>query len=150
MSHTPKRKRGAQPGNNNACKVNRDNKAASTPAAPIPANIDVLLDLEVRVLTRLMTRLEKNIEDTEGQDVSEEQTAQTIRAVHYATAGTLRILRAKQLHAALGQDEMSRRLDQVLTELNEEQDAENARIRLAKDPNRSPLAASPAPFGPLD
>ncbi len=142
MSSKSQRKRGAQPGNRNASKANRDARSTANPKPnpiSIPENIDQLLDLEVRVLSRLMARLERQVQQTEDQDVSEEQTANTIRAVHFATSGTLRILRAKQLNAALGEDEFSRRLNQALAELNEETEAEIDRSKAAQESGGPPF-----------
>ncbi len=121
MSSFHKRKRGAQPGNQNASKANRDAKAASLPAEPIPANIDELLDREIRLLNRLMARLEKQVDaqEAQGQEVSEEETRKTVRVISYASLATLRILRARQL---LPNQEKTLQdyLDEAITELNAE------------------------------
>ncbi len=143
MPESLKRKRGAQPGNKNASKGNRQAKAAFN-VEPMPAEMGDLIDLEVRLLTHLMANLEKRVEEQDRQEepVPVEETRKTIRAVSYASLATLRILKAKQLFQSDTQLTLQDYLDRAIDELNNETQEQQAARIAARD-------ARPSPFPPL-
>ena len=118
------RHRGAQPGNKNASKVNRDAKALANPT-PIPDEISELLDRSVRLLNRLMVKLEQYVDEHE-QDLTEEETRKIIRAVTFASLAAQRILRAKQLQPPQ-EKTFQDYINDALTQLNEEQGVKDFR-----------------------
>ena len=138
-----KRKRGAQPGNKNASKPNREAKAQSLPPTPIPENIDQLLNLEIQFLSEIMADLRATYHET-APEITFEEKLKMARAAAHVTMATLRVLKARQLHAASGQDEFSRALDRALDELNHEHKAKRA------GEARSHPSPSGGLFGSLD
>ncbi len=143
----PKRARGAQMGNRNACKANRQAKALSNsisseniPQTPIPANIEDLLDREVRLLARLMDRLEACL-DQQEQEMTEDDLRKTMRAITYATHATLNILRARQIQPKQ-EKTLHDYLNEALTQLDAENEAEIAQKKPRGSFNPSPLFGS--------
>ncbi len=131
MSSQSKRRRGAQPGNANACQANRDAKRAPLSPTPIPQDIDQLLELEIQFLSELMADLRATYQES-APEMTLEEKMKMARAAAQVTMATLRVLKARQLHTASGQDEFSRALNQALSELDHE--LHEKKVRGAKPP----------------
>ncbi len=136
-----KRKRGAQPGNRNASKVNYAVKAPSS-STPIPEDIDELLKLQIKFLSEITADLRETYQE-ESSEMTPEQKLKIGRSAAYVTMATLRVLKAKQLYKSSGEDDFSRCLNKALSELNEETEAVIARNKSLKR-----LAAPPFPVLP--
>ncbi len=134
----PAHKRGAQPGNRNACKANRLAKAQSDPATttPMPANIAALVDLGIEFLTETMLELQKSCRQ-EFKNMDREEKRQMMKAASYAATAIEKLLRAKMLQQTENQESLSDYINQALDEMNAELEvniAKQKQDRLSSSP----------------
>ncbi len=132
-------KRGAQPGNRNACKANRLAKAQSN-STPMPDNIARLVDLGIEFLTETMLELQKTCREEFAQ-MNKEEKRQMVKTAAYAAAAIEKLRQSKMLQQAEHQESLTDYINKALGELNAELEAD-----IAKEKNRKP---GTSPYTPL-
>ena len=132
-------KRGAQPGNRNACKANRQAKNPTNPV-PVPADIARLVDLGVQFLYERLLDLQQDCLEN-AAEMNREEKRQMAKTASYAAAAIDKLLRAKMLQQAENQESLTDYINKALGELNAELEAD-----IAKEKNRRPGSS---PYTPL-
>jgi hypothetical protein len=137
------RKRGAQPGNRNASRANRQAKSP-TGSTPLSPDIARLVDLGIEFLTETILNLQQACRE-EAEQMTREDKRQMMKAASYAATAIERLLRAKMLQQSENQESLSDYINKALDEMNAELEADIARKKLyhpAPSPY-TPLAVSP-------
>ncbi len=132
------RKRGAQPGNRNACKANR--QPTPTTSVGIPADIAALIDLGVQFLHERLFDLQQECLKQADQMTLDEKR-QMAKAASYAAAAIDRFLRARLLQQSEQQESLSDYINKAVTQLNAESQARRAQ--------EQPVRTLDIPYPPL-